>query len=285
MWNSITGAKAGEMAGKTAVEFGCGPGRFLDLVRSGGGRAVGIDLSRAVDAARRNFADDPDVLIVQGDVLRPPFREGVFDCGFTIGVLHHTPDPLRGVKQLARTVKPGGWIACSVYPRRGFYSYRSVDRFRRFQNLLRPVIGHTSAIAYSYFSAYVLAPLMTRGRKVRRLARLLDTMERNWLVVLKIPDARWRVLDTFDAITPAIATTHSSDEVRAWMENAGCTLVRPTGWGGTSMAGVKGAALAGSESLPEESGRCPRRYAIPASAVPSQGFLHHRSSGPRRAEV
>src|SRR4051812_2983109 len=93
MWERITGIDTSRLAGKTIIDFGCGPGRFLDVVRRHDGRAVGIDLSNAVEAARQNFANDPDVLIVQGDLLRPPFAPGSFDGGFTIGVLHHTPDP------------------------------------------------------------------------------------------------------------------------------------------------------------------------------------------------
>jgi SAM-dependent methyltransferase len=136
MWERITGATPEDVHGRTIVDFGCGPGRFLDVVRARGGVAVGIDLSAAVDAARNNFADDPDVLIVQGDLLRPPFKERVFDGGFTIGVLHHTPEPGEGLRALARTVRPGGWVSCCVYPGGGFYDYPSVKRFRRLHRAL-----------------------------------------------------------------------------------------------------------------------------------------------------
>src|SRR4051812_31966128 len=97
MWERITGASDSQVRGKTVVEFGCGPGRFLDVVRRKGGGAVGMDLSGAVEAARRNFADAPDVLIVQGDLATPPFRAGAFDGGYSIGVLHHTPTPKEGL--------------------------------------------------------------------------------------------------------------------------------------------------------------------------------------------
>ena len=69
MWEQITGAEPAQLNNQSIVEFGCGPGHFLDVVRRKGGLAVGIDLSLAVEAARTNFADDPDVLIVQGDLL------------------------------------------------------------------------------------------------------------------------------------------------------------------------------------------------------------------------
>lgn len=239
MWETITGVDAGEVQGRTIVEFGCGPGRFLDVVRHKGGRAVGIDLSLGVEDARRNFIDDPNVLIVQGDLFNSPFRAEVFDGGFAMGVLDHTPDPRRGLTALTRTVRPGGWVALCVFPKGGFYDSPSLARFRRLQQRLQPKLGYRPALGYVYLSAYVLAPLMHAGKRIRGLARLIKYVEREWLVSLYLPDIRWRLLDTFDAITPPIATTHTGDEVREWMYNAGCRNIRTTGWCKTSVAGVK----------------------------------------------
>ena len=61
----------------------------------------GRDYNRAaVEVARCNFDGDPDTLVIQGDILHPPFRADSFDGGFTIGVLHHTPDPSAGLTAL-----------------------------------------------------------------------------------------------------------------------------------------------------------------------------------------
>ena len=243
MWERVTGLGTSiteaDVAGRTIVDFGCGPGRFLDVVRRKGGVAVGIDLSDAVDAARNNFADDPDVLIVQGDLLRPPFREAAFDGGFSIGVLHHTPEPDRGVAALARSVKPGGWVSCCVYPKHDFYDYPSVQRFRRLHLALGGTFEYLPALLYSYFAAYVLAPLF-RFLKNAGMRRPVQYVEQNWLVALWIKDAQWRVLDTFDAITPAIATTHTEEEVADWLVAAGCESVRRTPWCPASATSVKG---------------------------------------------
>jgi SAM-dependent methyltransferase len=240
MWEAITRASSDQVQGTTVADFGCGPGRFLDVVRRKGGAAVGIDLSIAVEAARENFACDPGVLIVQGDICNPPFREGVFEGGYAIGVLHHTPDPQKALRALVRTVRPGGWVACVVYPSTGFYAYRSVARFRRLVNRLRPVFGYRHALAYSYLSAFAFAPLFRQAKRVSSLNRLLQHIQENWVVVLDhLPDFRWRVLDTFDAITPLIASTHTGDEVKSWMRAAGCTNIETAGWGDTSVLGVR----------------------------------------------
>ena len=53
--------------------------------------------------------------IVQADLLDLPLAEAAFDLVFSIGVLHHTPDPRRAFAQIARRVKPGGRLAVWLY--------------------------------------------------------------------------------------------------------------------------------------------------------------------------
>lgn len=234
MWERITGVDPSAVPGKTIVEFGCGPGRFLDVVRNKGGLAVGVDMSLAVEAARQNFSDDPGVLIVQGDILRPPLRSSSFDGAYSIGVLHHTPDPLAGLEQLVKATVPGGWVSVCVYPKGEFYDYRSVARMRCWHHACHPRFGFGPAVAYSYLAGYLLSPLFRWLRKVPGFRQLLRWTQREWLVWLDIPDARWRVLDVFDAITPTTASTHTAEEVAEWLSRAGCSAIRQTSWCSTS---------------------------------------------------
>jgi SAM-dependent methyltransferase len=240
MWDSVTGKGDAGLDGQTIVEYGCGPGRFLETVRAKGGRAVGLELSAAADVAGRNFADDPNVLVVQGDILNPPFREGVFDGAYSIGVLHHTPDPAGGLMSLARRVRPGGWVACCVYPSGEFYDYRSVARARSLHHRLQPHVGYRFASAYATVSAYGLSPVFARLRRIPGLAGALDGIAENWLPILPLPDPRWSKLDLFDAITPEIATTHGQDELLGWFAEAECADVEITPWCDTSAVGIVG---------------------------------------------
>jgi SAM-dependent methyltransferase len=243
MFESITELTPADLGGKLVVEFGCGPGRFLDIVRRAGGTAVGIDMSDAVESARRNFAGDPNVLIVQGDILQPPLKPNSFDIGYTFGVLHHTPTPARGLQALVGVVKPGGLIACSVYPRESFYAYPAVALYRGAINAIRTRLGSRVALAlarwYAYFAAYVLHYPLALARRIPIVRRFGYYFTKYLCVYLPLPDPRWRVLDVFDAITPTFASTHTSDEVRAWFEQAGCAEIRQTRWGATSFVGRK----------------------------------------------
>jgi SAM-dependent methyltransferase len=106
--------------GKRVLDAGCGTGRHAHFAaRFGAEEVVALDLSDAVEAARTNLSAHPNVHVIQGDLLRPPFRTadagGGFDLVYSIGVLHHLPDPRAGFESLLRFVRPGGTIAVWVY--------------------------------------------------------------------------------------------------------------------------------------------------------------------------
>lgn len=248
MFERITEVEPEQIEGQTIVEFGCGPGRFLDVARRKGAVAVGVDMSQAVEVARRNFAEDADVLIVQGDVLNPPFARGAFDGGYSIGVLHHTPDPASGVAALSGLVRPGGWMSVCVYTRGKFYDFPSVRRFRRMHLRLKPRFGYGPALAYAWMSAGFISPVLQWMKRRPGFKSPIDALERNWVVSLGLKDRRWRFLDIFDAITPAIASTHEEGELLAWLREAGCGDARRTAFCATSAVGTVGAAAGASRN-------------------------------------
>ena len=100
---------------KIVLEGGCGKGRHTQLAAQWGAREViGIDLSAAVETAFRATRHLPNAHIVQADIYSLPFARA-FDYAFSIGVLHHLPDPRAGFKSLASKVKPGGHISAWIY--------------------------------------------------------------------------------------------------------------------------------------------------------------------------
>jgi len=102
---------------KVVLEGGCGKGRHTRLAGLWGARdVIGIDLSVAVEAAYRNTKDLPNVHIIQADIYRPPLKRR-FDYAFSVGVLHHLPDPRGGFDSLVKYVKPGGAVSAWVYGR------------------------------------------------------------------------------------------------------------------------------------------------------------------------
>ncbi len=101
--------------GKVVLEGGCGKGRHTKLAAEWGAKeVVGIDLGDGVESAFAATRHLPNAHIVQCDIFKLPLKRE-FDYAFSIGVLHHTPDPKKAFISLAGKVKKGGHISAWVY--------------------------------------------------------------------------------------------------------------------------------------------------------------------------
>ncbi|MGH9820348.1 MAG: class I SAM-dependent methyltransferase, partial [Pyrinomonadaceae bacterium] len=80
----------------------------------GAKEVVGIDLGLGVESAYALTRDLPNAHIVQCDIFKLPLKRA-FDYAFSVGVLHHTPDPKKAFLSLASRVQNGGHISAWVY--------------------------------------------------------------------------------------------------------------------------------------------------------------------------
>lgn len=100
---------------KLVLEGGCGKGRHTQLAARWGARdVIGVDLSDAVESAFSATRGIPNIHIVQADLYQLPVRQ-VFDYAFSIGVIHHLPDPKSGFRSLASRIMRGGYLSAWVY--------------------------------------------------------------------------------------------------------------------------------------------------------------------------
>jgi SAM-dependent methyltransferase len=193
-------------------------GRYLRIVAATGARAIGLDLSEAVQAARDLTADLPNVSVARGDLLRPPFAVGTFDQIYSLGVLDHTPDPRAAFLALARLLKPGGRIAIWVYPRERPI-LEAVVRVHRAVSTRLPV-------SWLLGLSRVMAPVGGLKRRLMASPRRLVNRAGVALHLLTFgvsmhPDPEVRVCDTLDWYAPRYLTRHTVDEVRGWFLEAG----------------------------------------------------------------
>jgi ubiquinone/menaquinone biosynthesis C-methylase UbiE len=232
MFRKITVSKSEDYAGKLVLDLGCGSGRFADRVIDFGGTAIGVDYSSAIDVARKNLHEkSPDSLWVQADALHLPFKNGCLDAGYSIGVLHHTPNPSLGINEARRVLKGGSRFSVSVYPKGGFYGWPTVRMIRGLLNLLPLKMRLRMALLYSEALCRLLQPIGDFFIPLTYPVRL-------FLPTIYLPDVRWSILDTFDSITTTFQSTHSSEEVRNWFSLQGFEAIQDGDWGEGNITGL-----------------------------------------------
>jgi SAM-dependent methyltransferase len=92
------------------LDAGCGSGRNM-IEFSSLGTVTGIELSEtSVALARQREAGE----IVSGSVLEMPFPDDSFDLAVSLDVIEHLEDDLSALRELRRTVAPGGALLVTV---------------------------------------------------------------------------------------------------------------------------------------------------------------------------
>src|SRR3954465_13744416 len=104
--------------GKAVLEVGCGTGLILDRVARFARSAVGIDLSAGmlVKAQQRGLR------VAQASATALPIATASVDVAYSFNVLAHIPDIQGALREMARVVRPGGWVLAE------FYNARSLRR-------------------------------------------------------------------------------------------------------------------------------------------------------------
>jgi demethylmenaquinone methyltransferase/2-methoxy-6-polyprenyl-1,4-benzoquinol methylase len=117
-WRRRAAREAGIEAGGSALDVACGSGKLtavLARTAGPGGRVVGLDFSaQMLEVARR---DHPGIAFLEGDALNLPFAEAGFDATTIAFGLRNLADPVRGLREMMRVVKPGGHMVVLEFVR------------------------------------------------------------------------------------------------------------------------------------------------------------------------
>ena len=203
-----------ELADKWCLDAGCGAGRFAEVVAGRRPNLVAMDISSAVEAAKKTLEPFPNVDVVQASLFEPPFERGVFDFVYCIGVIQHTPDPPRAVETVVRLAKPGGRFAMTIYARKpwtrlsGKYLLRPLTK-----RLPEPVL--LRAIETSMPILFPVTDVLFRVPVLGKVARFAIPVA-NWVEHTEATrEARYAetVLDTFDALSPRYDSPMTQTEV------------------------------------------------------------------------
>lgn len=238
--------EARDLHGLAILDAGCGMGKLsLAAAQSGARAVVSVDLSEAVDVAHEHLRHLPNAHVVQASIYELPFRPGAFDFVFSIGVLHHLPDPQKGFQQLVPLVTPEGRLLVWLYALEGNeFFIRWLDPFRT--HLFARLPSWPNRIAATLLSvplwgvikaAYV--PLSRRGAAAR-----LPYAE--YFLYFSRLGFRTFWGTVYDKLVPPVSFYVSRDEIRRWLDDAGLSEVAVSHRNGNSWT-----CIARKPSIPE----------------------------------
>jgi ubiquinone/menaquinone biosynthesis C-methylase UbiE len=172
--------------GADVLEVGCGTGRLLARVGGFARTAIGVDLSAGMLAHARARGLD----VLQGSATALPIATASVDVACSFKVLAHVPDVRGALAEMARVVRPGGWVLAE------FYNARSLRRVVKQVIGARPVSARTDEAA-----------VFTRYDRVDRLADHLPQ------------SLRWVHTRGVRILTPA-AAFHDLPVIGGWLARA-----------------------------------------------------------------
>lgn len=207
-----------QLRGKTVADIGSGSGAIvLQLLDAQPERIYAVEPSKAMLVLKRNTAhaaERIEYLNVPGSDLPPELE---LDYVFSVGVIHHIPDPLPTLRAAFHALKPGGCLLIWLYGREGNELYLFFANALRALTVKMPHrVLHLLAVA--------LSPLLTLYISLCRFLPLpMRAYMRNVLVKL---DAGQRRTTIYDQLNPHYTKYYRRAEGEALLAESGFTDIQ-----------------------------------------------------------
>jgi SAM-dependent methyltransferase len=180
------------------------------MLESGAKHVIAIEPSEGFEALKQNVSDKERVTLLKitGDKIP---ADSNLDYVFSIGVLHHIPDPKPVVKSAFQALKPGGKFLIWVYGKEGNHAYLF------FISLLR---WFTKRIPHSLLVILVWM-LYVPFFVYMHLCHFISLPLRGYLLAVfekMAPDKRRLII--YDQLNPAYAKYYKKEEVENLLSEA-----------------------------------------------------------------
>ena len=226
--------------GKLGLDMGCGFGRHIYNAALFGAEMVGVDLSDAIESTAENVRELNNVHLIQADVYHLPFKPGVFDFAYSIGVLHHLPDPERGYQSLLPIVKPKGAVFIWVYSKKRAVVNAILESARAVTTRVPPGVQQGLSYAFAAVDWWVIktyqgaAAIPAIGGLVKALP--LPRLRLYTHYPFQVVYADW-----FDRFAAPIRFYYDENDLSGWVSRAKLThtSISPTGLFGWRVYGER----------------------------------------------
>ena len=159
-----------------AGDFGAGSGRWSSRLAPYFSSVYALEPSDGASTVlKTKFVGDPKIVVLKETVGVNSIPVGSLDLAMSLGVLHHIPDTALAIKDVSRSIKPGGVFLCYLY-----YNLENKPAYYKLifkgVNIVRQVIS-ASPQPLRRFSATIIAALVYWP--LAQLSKVLSKLGRN----------------------------------------------------------------------------------------------------------
>ncbi len=211
---------------KTAIDLGCGSGRFIKALLPRVKHIVGLDPSKAVLAADQLIGQSDKVTLIQADIDNIPFPDDYFDFAYSLGVLHHIPDTRLALQRCVQKLKKNGYFL--------LYLYYNLDNrplpYRLLfaaSNLLRRIVCQLPPTPKRYvcdlLAILLYMPFVGLCRLLKKIG--VPTALRQRIPLYFYEDKSWYIIrnDSLDRFGTPLEQRFSRQHIETMMNYAGLT--------------------------------------------------------------
>lgn len=103
--------------GKKGIDIGsgCGYDTFIMAKSNPAVKIISLDISEGAYKTKELTSGLGNVWVMRGSALNIPIADNTLDFAYSFGVLHHTADPERGIKEIARIIRRDSPVYLYVY--------------------------------------------------------------------------------------------------------------------------------------------------------------------------
>lgn len=154
-------------------DMGCGSGRWARFVAPRVGILNCIDpSSKALTVAKNNLNEFKNINFFEGSVSDNILKESSQDFGYSLGVLHHIPDTLEGIKDCSKLLKKDAPFLLYLYynlENRPFFFrllWKISNLLRKFLSILPHKLKYIITSLIAIFVYYPLARIALLAEKM-----------------------------------------------------------------------------------------------------------------------
>ena len=208
-------------------DLGCGSGRWAQFVAPRVAELHCIDASAAALAvARGNLRRLSNCRFHHASVDAIPLPDASMDFGYSLGVLHHVPEPAQGLRECVRKLKPGApFLVYLYYALDGRpWWFRTIWRITDAMRRVLSKLPHAAKLVITTVIAAVVYFPLARGAAV--LARIGGPAAAVPLGYYRDKSFYTMRTDALDRFGTRLERRFKREEIEAMMTSAGLAEIR-----------------------------------------------------------